>query len=200
MTTRLPAAERRATLIDTAIAVFSSEGYRSTTMEAIAGQAGVTKPVLYQHFASKHELFQHLLDRVTATLRAAVIEAVAGAQTPRDRVRSGFGAYFRFVAEHPAEFRLLFGEGVRSDDSFAATVRALELELAGVIADLIALDDVSDEARLVLAHGLVGLAESTGRHWVSATDPTDLSTMVDLVTELAWRGLRGRPERDGVSR
>ena len=47
MTTRLPAAERRATLIDTAIAVFSSEGYRSTTMEAIAGQAGVTKPVLY---------------------------------------------------------------------------------------------------------------------------------------------------------
>jgi len=198
VTARLPAAERRAALLDAALHVFASEGYRATTMEAVASRAGVTKPVLYQHFSSKHELFQHLLEEVTARMRAAVVDAVAAAGSPHDQVRRGFGAYFGFVSDQPAEFRLLFGEGVRSDEDFSATVRALELDIAAVIADLIIIDGASDEARLVLAHGVVGLAEATGRHWVSDPDAGDLTTIVDLVTELAWRGLRGRPGDDDV--
>ena len=196
---RLPAAERREALLEAALVVFSAEGYQASTMDAVAGEAGVTKPVLYQHFASKRDLFQHLLTEVAGRMRRAVVEAVAEAHSPRDQVRRGFGAYFAFVSAHPAEFRLLFGEGIRRDDTFAATVRELEQDIAGVIADLIEIDGASDEARLVLAHGLVGLAESTGRHWVSHPAASDLDTMIDLVTELAWRGLRGRPEADSVS-
>ena len=168
-------------------------------MDEVAGEAGVTKPVLYQHFSSKRDLFQHLLSGVAGRMRDAVVEAVAEAHSPHDQVRRGFGAYFAFVSRHPAEFRLLFGEGVRRDDMFAATVRALETDLASVIAELIVIEGASDDARLVLAHGLVGLAESTGRHWVSHPEASDLDTMIELVTELAWRGLRGRPEADGVS-
>ena len=189
---RLPAAERRAGLIDAAMAVFSAEGYQATTMDAVAAEAGVTKPVLYQHFSSKRDLFLHLLSEVADRMRTVVVEAVAQASTPREQVQFGFRAYFGFVAAHPDEFRLLFGEGVRTDEAFSHEVHQLEGEIAAVIAELITIDGASPPARLALAHGLVGLAEATGRHWTLDAGHMDLETVTELVTELAWRGLRGR--------
>lgn len=191
---RLPAAERKAALLDAAMTVFSAEGYQATTMDAVAAEAGVTKPVLYQHFPSKRELFHHLLSEVADRMRSAVVEAVAEATTPHQQVQFGFRAYFTFVATHPDQFRLLFGEGVRSDDTFSGEVHQVEREIAAVIAELITIDGASATARLALAHGLVGLAEATGRHWALDAEHVDLHTMTELVTELAWRGLRGRPE------
>lgn len=191
---RLPAAERKAALIDAAMAVFSADGYQASTMDTVAAEAGVTKPVLYQHFPSKRELFLHLLSDVADRMRSVVVDAVAEASTPYEQVQFGFRAYFGFVASHPDDFRLLFGEGVRSDDAFSGEVDQLEREIAGVIAELITIDGASPAARLALAHGLVGLAEATGRHWVLDAQPVDLETMTELVTEMAWRGLRGRPD------
>lgn len=191
---RLPAAERKAALTDAALTVFAAVGYQAATMDTVAAHAGVTKPVLYQHFSSKHDLFLDLLESVANRMRAAVFEAVADTTSPRQQVERGFGAYFGFVSDHPDEFRLLFGEGVRSDPTFAAVVRSLEREIAAVIADLITIDGASPAARLALAHGLVGLAEATGRHWALDAEHVDLETMSELVSELAWRGLRGRPD------
>ena len=191
---RLPAAERKAALVDAAMVVFSAEGYQASTMDAVAAEAGVTKPVLYQHFPSKRELFLHLLSDVADRMRSVVVEAVSAATSPHQQVQFGFRAYFDFVSSYPDEFRLLFGEGVRSDDAFSREVRQLEREIAAVIAELITINGASPTARLTLAHGLVGLAEATGRHWTLDADQLDLDTMTELVTELAWRGLRGRPD------
>ncbi|MEM9201477.1 MAG: TetR/AcrR family transcriptional regulator [Actinomycetota bacterium] len=194
MATRLPAAERRAGLVDAALTVFSAEGFQATTMDAVAAEAGVTKPVLYQHFPSKRDLFRGLLHDVSGRLRDDVTEAVSNATGPHDMVRRGMRAMFSFVAAHPDEYRLMFGEGVRSDEEFAVEVRLFERSMADAIADLIDIDGLERAGRLVLAHGIVGLAESTARHWVLGGSGLDLDEVVEHVAELAWHGLRA-PQR-----
>ena len=76
---RLPAAERRTQLIETAVAVFATNGYHATSMNDVAEAAGVTKPVLYQHFSSKRELFVELLADIGAELRDTIAKATADA-------------------------------------------------------------------------------------------------------------------------
>src|SRR5947199_6504487 len=163
--TRLPAARRRRQLLDVALGVFAARGFHSTSMEDIAAAAGVTKPVLYQHFRSKRSLYLELLDDVGSQLLDAIVKATAEAGGPRHQVQAGFAAYFRAVAGHGAAFRLLFGGGSRRDDEFAEAVRRVEDAIADAVAALIDAD-VDLEHRRLLAHGIVGLAEGTSRHWV----------------------------------
>src|SRR4030088_2423479 len=111
--TRLPAPRRRRQLLDVAVEVFAERGFHGTSMDDVADADGVTKPVLYQHFSSKRQLYLELLDDVGSRLVAAVTGAVDGASGPRQQVEAGFGAYFRFVAQATSGFRLLFGGGVR---------------------------------------------------------------------------------------
>lgn len=192
MTVRLPAAERRAQLLEAALGVFASEGFQTATMETVANEAGVTKPVLYQHFPSKRDLFLELLHDVGARLARTVGDATAQQPTGKGKVIEGFAAYFAFVAHHPDEFRLLFGEGVRTDPEFARAVAAVEGQLAQFIADLIDIEDLPAPERLLLAHGILGLAEGTGRHWIAAGRPGDVGDLAGRVADLAWLGLRGR--------
>jgi len=161
-------------------------------METVAAEAGITKPVLYQHFSSKRDLFLELLRDVGDRLTSAVGEAVAAAPTGEAKVIDGFAAYFRFLAAHPEDFRLLFGEGVRSDIDFARAVADVESLLASFIAALIEIDDLSEAERLLLAYGILGMAESTGRHWIDAGAVGDVAALAARVSDLAWLGLRGR--------
>ena len=147
MATRLPAAERRAGLVEAALTVFSAEGFKVATMDAVAAEAGVTKPVLYQHFPSKRELFHELIRNVARSLRSDVTDAVGAATSPHDMVRRGMRAVFTFVDERPEEFRLLYGEGVRSDEEFAVEVRGFERSMADAIAELIDIDGIEPAGR-----------------------------------------------------
>ena len=108
----MPAAERRQQLLDIALGIFARNGYHETSMNALATEAGVTKPVLYQHFASKHELFAQLLARTGDRLHAAIAERSAGVDTPRQRVEAGFAAFFHFFDEHPDAFSVLYGSSL----------------------------------------------------------------------------------------
>ncbi len=191
MTVRLSAPKRRAQLIEAALTVFAADGYQGTTMEAVAGEAGVTKPVLYQHFPSKRELFLVLLADVGQRLTDMVTEAVADTESPQQQVEQGFIAYFEFVAHHTEEFHLLFGEGVRADPEFSAELMRVERSIADFVAALIAIDGLDADDRLVLAHGVVGLAEATGRHLISSRRPSDHAAFATRAADLAWTGLRG---------
>ncbi len=193
MALRLPAAKRRSQLVDAAMSVFASEGYQKTTMDAVAARAGVTKPVLYQHFPSKRDLFLELLGTVGRHLTEMVDRATIGVTSPRSQVEQGFHAYFEFVESRPDEFRVLFGEGVRVEAEFAAEVLAVERGIAAIIAGFITTDGLSDDERLVLGHGIVGMAERTGRHWIDSVRSGSAQTLAAGVADLAWSGLRGRP-------
>lgn len=192
---RLPAARRRRQLLDVALEEFAARGFHQTSMDDVAEAAGVTKPVLYQHFQSKRELYLELLDDVGAQLRSAIAEATSSAGGPRQQVEAGFAAYFRFVAEKESAFRLLFGGGARRDRQFAAAVRQVEDSIAQAIAVLIEAD-IDDDHRRLLAHGIVGLAEGTSRHWVGSGRDLDPDLLARRIAELAWAGLRGiKPNR-----
>ena len=105
MSMRLPAPARREQILDVSVQVFAHRGFHSTSMNDVADAAGVTKPVLYQHFDSKQDLYLALLDEAGARLRNAVRKAVADATSGKQQTELGFKAYFRWVADdHDAPF------------------------------------------------------------------------------------------------
>ena len=119
---RLPADERRRQLLDVACEIFARTGFHDTSMDGIAEAAGVTKPVLYQHFPSKRALYGELLEDTGQRLLDHLAQATSRATSGRERVEAGFRAYFRFAVGDSSAFRLLFGASIRSDPDFARTV------------------------------------------------------------------------------
>lgn len=174
-----------------ATVVFADRDYHDCAMNDIADAAGVTKPVLYQHFGSKRELYLELLGTIGDGLQAQITAAVASAISPRQQIEGGFRAYFDWVSSRPAEFRLLFGAGTRRDREFAAKVSKVERSLADSIAALIVIDGLDDERRRLLALGIVGMAEATCRNLAGERGGIDSGELADQVAELAWFGLRG---------
>jgi AcrR family transcriptional regulator len=187
---RLPAAERRRQLLDSALEVFATRGFHGASMNDVAEAAGVTKPVLYQHFDSKRNLFVELLEDVGSTLGTLIAEATASVEAPREKVERGFAAYFRWIDANRAAFSLLFRGTARLDTEFADAVHQVESFLAEAIATLIEAD-LDDEHRRTIAHGIVGLAEGTGRHWIDDGLDLDPDFLGRQVADLAYAGLRG---------
>lgn len=194
MSMRLPASERREQLLHVALEVFAREGFHGASMNDVAEAAGVTKPVLYQHFDSKRDLYLALLEEVGNRLLTAISKATAGAADGKSQTELGFLAYFRWVAEDHDLFRLLFGSGARRDDEFNDAVRKVTAIVAEAIAPLIAAD-IDLEHQRTIAHALVGLAEGVSRRLVELGQDFDPDEVSRQVSDLAWAGLRavGRP-------
>jgi AcrR family transcriptional regulator len=187
---RLPADQRRLQLLEVARSRFAEQGFHATSMDEIAEAAGVTKPVLYQHFPSKRALYVELLESTGRTLMATLVETAGRAPSGRAAVEAGFRAYFQFALTNRDGFRLLLASAVRSDDEFSRVVSEMMDALTHAIAGLI--DIPNDEHRMVLASAIVGMAESVSRHtlWGPATD-VDPERLARWISELAWFGLRG---------
>ncbi len=188
---RLPAHERREQLLEVSVVVFAREGYHNTSMNDVADAAGVTKPVLYQHFASKRELYRELLGEVGGQLRDSIAKATTNAAGPRQQIEEGFAAYFEFVERNNDAFKVLFGAGTRRDEEFAMEARKVEDSIAEVIADLIEIDGLSREKRLLLGSGIVGMAESSCRYWILHDVDILAADLAAHVSGLVWAGLRG---------
>ncbi len=190
-TPRLPAAERRQQLLEVALTVFGRGGFQRTSMNELAEAAGVTKPVLYQHFGSKRELYLEVLREVGGQLVADVTKAIGTATGPRQQVEAGFRAYFDWVARERHGFDVLFAGDTRRDPEFLTELGKVETEFAVAIADLIVVDGMTLERRQLLAYGIVGIAETTCRHWIAADLDLPAGDLAQGVADLAWAGLRG---------
>lgn len=191
-TARLPGPERRKQLLEAARRAFADTGYHETSMNDVAKVAGVTKPVVYQRFESKRDLYRAVLEDIGERLQASVFVTAAAATTPREQVEAGFSAYIDFVQQDPDGFKLLFSGASREDAEWAEIADGVERSIAGNIATLLAVDGMSHTHKQTLAYGVVGMAESMVRHWQNdgpdGVAPDDL--LADL-TALAWVGLRG---------
>ncbi|SRR5579875_9382 len=191
---RLGATERREQLVLTALRLFGERGYRATTMEDIAHAAGVTKPLLYQHFASKRALYLELVQEVSAELLAALRAAHARATSRRELVENGYRAYFETIVHHAEAFRLLFGRHAPDDPELLGAVRAVEREVLEVVASRIP-EELGDDHRRLLAYALIGLAEGGARYWVDsarkgASSAEDVEVLAGRISAMAWGGLR----------
>lgn len=189
---RLPAAQRREQLLEVSRHVLARRGFYETTMAEIADSAGVTKPVLYQHFESKRDLYTAVLEDIGARLRSAVLHAAAEAETPRQQVFDGFRAYMEFVEEDAEGFQILFCGNSRQDGEWATIASEVEHSIAAGVAELIVVPDMSTAHRQALAHGILGTAEAMMRYWQSGNaKDLDRNDLLNDLVSLTWSGLRG---------
>ncbi|MDP9334332.1 MAG: TetR/AcrR family transcriptional regulator [Actinomycetota bacterium] len=187
----MPADQRRQQLFEVARERFAQQGFHATSMDEIAEAAGVTKPVLYQHFPSKRALYVELLDETGRQLLSTLADATARAGSLRERVELGFRAYFRFAVGNRSAFLFLLGTSLRSDPEFARIVEEILDAAAETIATLIEIP-APDAQRQMLANAIVGMAESVGLRVLR--DPgaiVDSDQLAQWISELAWFGLRG---------
>jgi AcrR family transcriptional regulator len=190
---RLPRSARRKQLLAAAQQVFVAHGYHAAAMDDIAERAGVSKPVLYQHFPGKLELYLALLDTHCDALVERVRDAMAASDN-RERVRNAMQAYFDFVDHESEAFRLVFESDLRNEPAVSERVERVERCCIAAITDTIMGDTGVSRARAeLLAAGLVGAAETAARFWLAGGRQTDKPEASQLVAALAWRGIASFP-------
>ncbi len=192
--TRLPRLARRRQLLSAAQEVFVENGYHAAAMDEIADRAGVSKPVLYQHFPGKLELYLALLDLHVDDMVNRCREALASTNENKLRVQATFSAFFDFVSTQGEAFRLVFETDLRNVAPVRQRVERSLRECAEMVSAVIQEDTgcTSDEAHL-LGVGLVGMAEVSARYWVTTHGSIPKDAAEQLMARLAWRGISGFP-------
>ena len=192
--TRLPRLARRRQLLGAAQEVFVAQGYHAAAMDDIAERAGVSKPVLYQHFPGKLELYLALLDQHAEELIRQVRGALESTPDNKQRVGATFEAFFDFVAGEGEAFRLVFESDLRNVPAVRARVEHTFSECAEMISQVIQEDTgvASADAHL-LGMALVGMAEVSARYWLSSGRAIPKGKAEQLTARLAWRGISGFP-------
>lgn len=192
--TRLPRLARRRQLLSAAQEVFVENGYHAAAMDEIADRAGVSKPVLYQHFPGKLELYLALLDLHVDDMVNRVRDALASTHENKLRVQATFQAFFDFVSTQGEAFRLVFESDLRNVAPVRQRVERSLQECAEMVSAIIQQDTgcTSDEAHL-LGVGLVGMAEVSARYWVTTHGSIPKDAAEQLMARLAWRGISGFP-------
>jgi AcrR family transcriptional regulator len=199
---RLPRTARRAQLLAAAQDVFVANGYHAAAMDEIAERAGVSKPVLYQHFPGKLELYLALVETHVNELIHRVRSAMESTTDNKLRVHGAVSAFFDFVDSEGQAFRMVFESDLRGEPAVQDAIERATSASVDAITETITADAGLDEqqARL-LAVGLVGLSQVSARFWLDADRTVAKEEAVALISTLAWRGIGGgyplqHPDRD----
>lgn len=193
--TRLSAPERRHQLLAVAGSLFAEHGYHGLSMEQLADAAGVSKPVLYQHFPSKRDLYLGLLRDAVREMEAQVTRALEGSRDNKARVHEAIHAYFDFLEDE--RFKLVFGTVELADADVRAEVDGANRRMADVVGGLIAADAGLDHDRArFLARAVQAIATEGARFWLEH-GALDRDEAVRLLARLSWRGLGSfRPDEE----
>ena len=192
--TRLPRRARRTQLLGAAQEVFVAQGYHAAAMDDIAERAGVSKPVLYQHFPGKLDLYLALLDQHCESLLNAVRGALASTTDNKQRVLATMDAYFAYVEDEGGAFRLVFESDLTNEPAVRERVDKVSEDCAKAVSEVIGEDTkLPDEQAMLLAMGLCGMAQITARYWLSAGQQLPRDAAAKLIASLSWRGIAGFP-------
>jgi AcrR family transcriptional regulator len=191
----MTAEERRAGILDAALAVFSARGFHSSSIDDIAREAGISKALIYEHFESKQGLYAHLLERNANELFERLASALAGVEVDSGaaRLATGLDAFFSFVEERRAAWRILFRDVV--DPETSAVLGRMVEQVTAVVAALIAQDPGAkvrdadnDQGIRVLTQMLVGAVQSVANWWAEHPEVAR-EHAVEMVMDFAWVGL-----------
>jgi AcrR family transcriptional regulator len=192
---RLPRDERRAQLLVAALEVFTAAGYHSAAMDEIADRANVSKPVLYQHFPSKLELYLAVLDMHIDSLVFAIQKAIASNRENSSRVAATVEAYFGFIDSEGEAFRLLFESDMNLEPQVRERLNRMTYDCAAAVSAVISIDTgLGKEESMMLAVGIIGTVQTTARHWLDRDGKIDRQRATELVMNLIWRGISGFPK------
>lgn len=191
---RLPRGERREQLIESASELFVDRGYHAAGMDEIADRAGVSKPVLYQHFASKLDLYLAVLAQHVEILVTSVQEALSTTTDNRQRLHDAVQAFFDFIEDDAQGYRLIFENDYVTEPQVAAQVRVATESCTDAVFALISQDSGLEPHRArMIAVGLVALSVNSARYWLDAEKPVSKKAAVEGTVQFAWGGLSHVP-------
>lgn len=191
---RLPRGERRGQLLASASEVFVDRGYHAAGMDEIAERAGVSKPVLYQHFSSKLELYLAVLQRHSDNLVSGVRQALRTTTDNRQRLRAAVQAFFDFIEHDGQGYRLIFENDFVTEPQVAIQVKVATESCTDAVFDLISRDSGLDPHRArMIAVGLVAISVDCARYWLDSDRPVTKEDAVEGTVQFAWGGLSHVP-------
>ncbi len=193
-------ARRRREFVDAALRVLEALG-PDLPMEAVAAEAGVTKPVLYRYFQDKSALVDALAERGSEILLDRLIPAIRAGCPALSRVRDTVGAYFAVIDEHPNLYWLLAREA-RSDtasgpDSIQRNKEFIATALTAVLGDYLRAYELDSGGAEPWAYGMTGLVQSTGEWWLQRRSMSR-ATVVEYVTQVIWAAIAGMLRAAGI--
>ncbi|ADG96705.1 transcriptional regulator, TetR family [Segniliparus rotundus DSM 44985] len=193
---RLAKTDRRKLLLSAANDVFADSGFHKSSMEDIADRAGVSKPVLYQHFPSKLELYLTVLDGHVEELVLRVRQALRSTTDNNGRLIAAVRAFFDVIDNDTQGYKLIFNTDVMLPEVQSRISRATDACVDAVF-DLVRQDSGLGlhQARMI-AVGLVGLIQVSARHWQDTGQPIAKEEAVFAAVSLAWGGLSRVPKLD----
>jgi len=195
--TRLSAAQRRDRILEAAVETFAAHGYRGASMRAIAAAAGISKPVIYDHFGSKRELYVELMTGIRDDLVSRSAGAMALDAPLSERFRAAISAFWAYVEERPVAVQVLLVIP-RGEPELRPQWDRVQAEVTQTLAGMLISEpellahESNREMRLelfteFLKKGLHGLAE-----WWSGHPEVSRETIVDVVFDTVWSGLRSQ--------
>jgi AcrR family transcriptional regulator len=196
-TKRLPRAVREQQMLDAAVQMFSVNGYHETSMDTIAAEAQISKPMLYLYYGSKEDLFGACLNREMSRFIDVVRADIDFTQSPKHLLRNTIGSFLRYIDANRASWIVLYTQAT-SSQAFAHTVREGREQIVDMVAGLLRTgirSPRSDAEIEMMAVALVGAGEAIANRL--STGDTDVDEAAGLMIELFWRGLKGAPaDRD----
>ncbi|ANW66791.1 TetR family transcriptional regulator [Mycolicibacterium murale] len=192
-TKRLPRAVREQQMLDAAVQVFSVNGYHETSMDAIAAKAEISKPMLYLYYGSKEELFGACLARELSRFVEAVRADVDFTLSPKDMLRNTILSFLRYIDANRASWIVLYTQAT-SSTAFAHTVREGRERIIDLVARLLSAGTRNPEPDTdfqMMAIALVGAGEAVAAR--VSTGDVDVDDASELMINLFWRGLKGKP-------
>ncbi|MFJ9179561.1 TetR family transcriptional regulator [Streptomyces sp. NPDC102360] len=189
--TRMTGAERRQQLLEIGRVLFAAKGFEGTSVEEIAAKAGVSKPVVYEHFGGKEGLYAVVVDREMRQL----LDMVTGSLTAghaRELVEQAAFALLDYIEEHTDGFRILVRDSPipQSTGSFASLISDIATQVEDILGREFKSRGFDPKLAPLYAQALVGMVALTGQWWLDARKPKKAEVAAHLVN-LAWHGLDG---------
>lgn len=183
-------AERRAALINAAFDVFIDKGYHNAAMDDIAARAGISKPIVYQYFPSKRDLYIGLLDDAVAEWVEGMASAIAAQDNNEDRMRAAIKYYFDKVDDTDRSYRLIFETDFTADPDVRARVEDVISQVARIVGiEISQQTDISPGEASVIAAGLCGMAQASAWRWIKLGRPVTKEQAIESVSHFGWTGL-----------
>ena len=201
---RLPRAQRELQVLGAARTLFAEKGFRDVTMDAVATEVGVTKPLLYAYFGNKEQLYLACASQTGDALAVAIDAAVAAAPTPGEALKAALRTFFAFVAGDAPAWRVLYDETLPTAGVIAETMDAYRERIAAPVAaafralDGPGTDPAAAAQAEALAHGQLAAAEAMSRWWLARPDALPATELAELLIDTLEPGLAQRATREGA--
>ena len=196
---RMTGKERREQLLDIGRSLFAQKGFDATSVEEIAAKAGVSKPVVYEHFGGKEGLYAVVVDREMSALLDAITGALTSSGHPRELLERAAFALLDYVETSTDGFRILVRDSpvAQSTGTFASLISDAATQVEHIMANQFTERGFDPKFAPMYAQMLVGMVALTGQWWLDARKPKKAEVAAHLVN-LAWNGLSGLEARPGL--